>query len=89
MASGCAVVSTDTYGVRDIITDGTDGKLVPPGNADKLAIGLIDLLLQSEKAEKLAQAGSERAEELTTDKMLDRELDILTDWLDTSTPTVL
>lgn len=88
MASGCAVVSTDTHGVRDIITGGTNGKLVPPGDPDKLAIGLVELLLQPEKAKTLAQAGHKRAEELTTKKMLDRELEILTDWLNTSHPDV-
>jgi glycosyltransferase involved in cell wall biosynthesis len=84
MASGCSVVSTDTHGVRDIITNGKDGKLVPPGNPDKLAIVIIELLLQPNKAEALAQAGKERAEELTTEKMLERELKIVNEWFNNS-----
>jgi glycosyltransferase involved in cell wall biosynthesis len=42
---GCPVVSYDiAYGPADIVIDGTNGRLVPPGNKHKLARAIIDLL---------------------------------------------
>lgn len=82
MASGCAVVSTDTYGVRDIITDGVDGQLVEPGEPEQLAQTLINMLTEKKDVYKLVENGKKRANELTTRKMLDREISIINDWLD-------
>jgi glycosyltransferase involved in cell wall biosynthesis len=37
MAAGCGVIATRTGGIPEIITDGEDGLLVPPGDAGALA----------------------------------------------------
>lgn len=37
MASSCAIVGTDIPGIRELLIDGTNGRLVPPGDPDALA----------------------------------------------------
>jgi len=81
MASGCAVVSTDTYGVRDIITDGESGRLVPTGDQDALADALLELLDDPDRVGEFAERGAQRAGELSLDRMLDAEMEIVKDWL--------
>jgi len=44
MACGCAVVATDCGGPKDIITDGSNGFLVPVGDVDAIA-NRVELLL--------------------------------------------
>ncbi|MBN1794158.1 MAG: glycosyltransferase family 4 protein [Candidatus Omnitrophica bacterium] len=44
MASSRAVVATDVGGIRDVITDGVSGIIVPPGNPASLAEALTGLL---------------------------------------------
>jgi glycosyltransferase involved in cell wall biosynthesis len=44
MASGCAVVASAVGGIPEIVTDGHDGLLVPPGEPAALAAALARLL---------------------------------------------
>lgn len=44
MAAGCAVVGSAVPGVREVLTDGEDGRLVPEGDAAALADALERLL---------------------------------------------
>ena len=44
MAVGLPVVCSDIGGYRDLVHDGTDGLLVPPGDAEALATALAGLL---------------------------------------------
>jgi L-malate glycosyltransferase len=44
MLSGCAVVATSTGGTIEVIEDGVNGLLVPPGSASALASGIRQLL---------------------------------------------
>ena len=46
MAAGCAVVGSAVPGVREVIRDGIDGRLVPEGDAAALA-GVLQALLES------------------------------------------
>jgi glycosyltransferase involved in cell wall biosynthesis len=55
MALGTPVVATETGGVSEIITDGKDGKLFPAGNADRLAIAILDILDDPFMAKKLSK----------------------------------
>ena len=56
MAAGCAVVGSAVPGVREVIADGVDGRLVPGGDALALADVLEHLLRDQEKASQLALA---------------------------------
>ena len=54
MAAGCAVVGSAVPGVREVIDDGVDGRLVPEGDARALADTLEQLLRDPEAAAWLA-----------------------------------
>ncbi len=50
MAAGCAVVGSAVLGVRELIRDGIDGRLVPEGDAEAMAQALQALLENPEAA---------------------------------------
>jgi hypothetical protein len=56
MALGKALVVTDVAGVRDYITDGETGLIVPPGDPQRLALSVRRLLEDRELARRLAAA---------------------------------
>jgi len=57
MMRGTAVVASNTGGLAEIIQDGQTGFLVPPGDVDALAAGLLKLLQDCELAERMGRAG--------------------------------
>lgn len=81
MASGCVVVSTDTFGVSDIVENGETGILIDPVDRADLADAMIRVLSDSTLAKRLSESGRRRAEDCTTEKMLDREMEIVADWM--------
>ncbi len=44
LAAGLPIVASNVGGIPEIVTDGTTGKLVPPGNASQLADSVASLL---------------------------------------------
>ncbi len=61
MAAGCAVVGSEVPGVREVIRDGIDGKLVTEGDAPALADVLHALLERPEASARLGAAARETA----------------------------
>jgi glycosyltransferase involved in cell wall biosynthesis len=62
MACGAAVVATRCpFGPDEIVTDGVDGMLVPPGNGGDLARALRTLLADEPRRLAMARAGRESA----------------------------
>ncbi len=57
MSMEVATIATDAGGVGEIMTDGKDGLLVPPGDAEALADALRQLAEQPELRRRLAVAG--------------------------------
>ncbi len=57
MASGKPVVATDVGGVSEAVRHGETGILVPPGDAEALAEGILSLLGDPEQRHGLAAAG--------------------------------
>lgn len=57
MSMEVATIATDAGGVGEIITDGQDGKLVPPGDASALAAAIRELAQDEALRERLAKAG--------------------------------
>jgi glycosyltransferase involved in cell wall biosynthesis len=57
MAQGCPVLSTEVGGAPEIIEDGVNGRLVPPGDSPALRQALTQLLSDTELRERLAAAG--------------------------------
>lgn len=62
MAAGCACIGSDVVGVREVISHGRTGLLVPEGDAQALADALATLLTQPAQAEALGNAAREQAE---------------------------
>jgi glycosyltransferase involved in cell wall biosynthesis len=65
MAAGLAVVATDVGGVSELITDGVEGLLVPPGDPQALAHALTVLAEDPALRLRLARAARDRAREYT------------------------
>ena len=63
MAAGIPCVSTWINGVPELIRDGIDGLLVPPGNDVALARALARLMDDAELRRSLAENGRRRIRE--------------------------
>jgi glycosyltransferase involved in cell wall biosynthesis len=61
MASGTAVVATETAGARELIESGKTGRLVPVDDADKLAEAILLLLSDDEERARLGEAAQQAA----------------------------
>ena len=62
MSHGCPVISYDIrYGPADVITDGVDGFLVPPGDRSAMADRIVQLLTDAEGRERMSRAARRRA----------------------------
>ncbi|WP_018548752.1 glycosyltransferase family 4 protein [Streptomyces sp. LaPpAH-108] len=62
MRCGLPVVSTDCrYGPGEIIRDGVDGRLVPPGDPDAFGAALLDLVRDDERRRAMGRAAAENA----------------------------
>ncbi|MFP4636033.1 MAG: glycosyltransferase, partial [Nitriliruptoraceae bacterium] len=61
MAAGAAVVASDLPGYRSVVTDGRDGRLVPPGDPTALAEAVARLLDDPARRQRLAAAGRRQA----------------------------
>ena len=55
MASGNALVAARAGGATAVVTDGQDGLLVPPGDADALAAALEPLMRDPERAAAMGE----------------------------------
>ena len=61
-ATGRAIITTDTPGCREVVRDGENGLLVPPGDLAALVVGLERLLRDPELRTHLGRMGRARAE---------------------------
>lgn len=65
LAAGCAVIGPEVPAAQSVLTDGQNGLLFKPDNAESLADALRHLLSRPDIAQALAQAGRELAREYT------------------------
>jgi glycosyltransferase involved in cell wall biosynthesis len=65
MASGLAVVTTESSGMTDLVEDGHDGLLTIPGDADSLAVAISMLCGHSQLRHKLGCAAQEKMKRFT------------------------
>ena len=72
MAAGVPVVVSDIPGYREVVTDGEDGLLVAPRDPAALAAGLVRVLREPGLAERLGEAGRERARSFDWPIVVDR-----------------
>ena len=72
LAVGTPVIATDVGGVAEIVHDGENGLLVPPGDVDALAAAVRRLLGEHGLRERLAAAAAPSVEPLAEDRLLAR-----------------
>jgi mannosyltransferase len=64
MASGCAVVASDTGAFRMIVDEGQTGSIVSTGSVNELTIALSKYMVEPERAISAGVKGRKRAEEV-------------------------
>ncbi len=57
-AAGTPVIASDIAGYRDVVRDGIDGVLVPPADAQALAVALRDLWDEPDRRAEMARAAA-------------------------------
>jgi glycosyltransferase involved in cell wall biosynthesis len=72
MATGRPVVATTTGGIVDMIVDGENGLLVPPGDDGELAEAMARLLTDSDLRVRLAAGAHERVQGFTASSVVER-----------------
>ena len=70
MAAGKAIVASDTWGVSELIRDGENGLLFPPGNSQDLSFSLERLLKEETLREKLGEKARDDAKEYHLDRVV-------------------
>lgn len=77
MAAEVPIVATTTGGIPEVVSDGINGILVPPGDSQSLAQAVLTILQNNDLAKKLSQAGRETVEKrFTADKMVEGTLEV-------------
>ena len=66
MAMGKPIVATNTGGTPELVLDNVTGFVVPPKDSEALAIGIVELLKNSEKAKQMGVKGRIRVEKYFT-----------------------
>ena len=80
MASGTAIVATNTGGTPEIVRDGVEGLLVPPRDAEALAAALRRLLGDPALRQRFGRAGVARVQaEFTVEQYVARTLRVYED----------
>jgi glycosyltransferase involved in cell wall biosynthesis len=75
MLWGVPVVATAAGGVREIVRDGLDGLLSPPGDGEALGANLARVLADAGLHERLVASGRERVRAFSVDRMVDGTVD--------------
>jgi glycosyltransferase involved in cell wall biosynthesis len=63
MEAGLPVVATRVGGIPDMISDGVEGLLVPPGDPEAIAVGIAELLRDRDLAAEMGRRGRRRRRE--------------------------
>jgi glycosyltransferase involved in cell wall biosynthesis len=69
LAVGTPVLATRTGGVAEVVTDGVNGLLVPPGDADALAAAIARYFADAELRERLRAAAAPSVERYAPDRI--------------------
>jgi phosphatidylinositol alpha-mannosyltransferase len=86
-AAGTPVVASDIAGYRDVVRDGVDGILVPPGDALALASALLDLWEEPRRLSSLARAAAQDVQRFAWPRVAADVLHAYEDAIATPEPT--
>lgn len=84
MACGRAVLASDTGGVSEIVSDGSTGLLVPPGDSKLLSQGISKLVEDPDLRKKLGENGRKKAELYDWDAVTSKYVSVYKDALKTT-----
>ena len=77
MACARAIVASNVGGMPDVVRDGENGVLVPPGDANALADAILSLLADPSRRARLGRAARATVEsDFTPERELQRNLEI-------------
>ena len=76
MWTGLPVVASRTGGIPDVIDDGVNGLLVPPGDPEALAGAINRVLSSADMARRLGKAAREQAKGYDWDVLAERVLEV-------------
>jgi phosphatidylinositol alpha-mannosyltransferase len=85
-AAGTPVIASDIAGYRDVVRDGVDGVLVPPGDAQALAEVLRDLWEEPARRSQMALAAVRDVERFAWPRVAADVMDAYTDAVETPQP---
>jgi glycosyltransferase involved in cell wall biosynthesis len=69
---GRPIVGTRVGGIPELVVDGVNGLLVPPGEVDALADAMVRILGDGDLAARMAARSAESAEEYSVERFVDR-----------------
>ena len=75
MLWGVPVAATAAGGVREVVRDGVDGLLSPPGDGEALGAHVAAILDDGALRDRLAAAGRERVRDFSVDRMVEETID--------------
>src|SRR5579884_3886348 len=85
-AAGTPVIASDIAGYRDVVRNGVDGVLVPPGDPTRLAEALRDLWEEPERRRRLAEAAARDIERFAWPRVAAQVLSAYEDAIATPAP---
>jgi phosphatidylinositol alpha-mannosyltransferase len=85
-AAGTPVIASDIAGYRDVVRNGTDGLLVPRGDAQALAEALLDLRERPATRLEMARAAARRAERFAWPRVTAEVMGAYEDAIETPQP---
>ena len=81
MACGCAVISTDSVGVREYLSNGVNGILCPVRNPDLIAESVLKLISEDRSRIEIARKGYETAMEHSYETMTNNFLKVTVEFV--------
>lgn len=85
MACGLPVIATEyNSGVRDIVQDGQNGILVPPGDPVSLAAAMMRLIKDPRERERLAENSVEIGTRFSVDAVMEKWEQLLKEVVDSN-----
>lgn len=81
MKFGLAIVTTDTWGTRDLVENGKNGIIVPPKNYRALAEAILYLMANRDEIKRISEENLKCIPNYYSEKVIDIEIEILKGFL--------